>query len=304
MIKNLTSCFLVISGCLIAGGPAPVIAQSGDQLTLERIYKENDFIMKGFGPVRWLKDGSGYTSLEPSTLYKGAKDIIQYIPGTGERRVLVGATQLIPGGQAGPLDISDYTWSADGKKLLIFTNTARVWRYHTRGDYWVVDLESGGIVQLGAFAEPSTLMFAKFSPDGTRVGYVVDHDIYVENLETSVVTRITHDGSDRIINGTFDWVYEEEFDCRDGFRWSPDGEQIAYWQSDTKGTGTFYLINNIDSIYSQPIPLPYPKAGTANSAVRIGVAPAGGEKPGGLTSQGIRETTTWSGWSLSRSQKR
>jgi dipeptidyl-peptidase-4 len=98
----------------------------------------------------------------------------------------------------------------------------------------------------------------------------------VEHLETFEVVQITHDGSERIINGTFDWVYEEELDCRDGFRWSPDGEQIAFWQSDTEGTGTFYLINNIDSVYSQPIPLPYPKAGTLNSEVRIGVAPAGG----------------------------
>ncbi len=97
-------------------------------------------------------------------------------------------------------------------------------------------------------------------------------------MKTSEVNQITHDGSDNIINGTFDWVYEEELSCRDGFRWSPDGKFIAYWQSDTKGTGTFYLINNIDSIYSQPIPLPYPKVGTSNSAVKVGVvSSAGGE---------------------------
>jgi dipeptidyl-peptidase-4 len=87
------------------------------------------------------------------------------------------------------------------------------------------------------------------------------------------VIQLTHDGSSRIINGTFDWVYEEELDCRDGFRWSPDSKTIAYWQSDTEGTGVFYLINNIDSI-----PFPYPKAGTTNSAVKVGVVSAtGGE---------------------------
>lgn len=276
MTNNLTSFLLVIMGSLLLVGRGEVVGQDREDLTLERIYRENDFSLRGFGPVRWLADGSGYTTLEPSAGYSGANDIIQYLPGTGERRVLFSAGQLIPAGRTDPLMITDYSWSRDGQKLLIFTNTARVWRYHTRGDYWVADLETGQLLQLGKFAEPSTLMFAKFSPDGTRVGYVVDNDIYVEDLETSGVTRITDDGSDRIINGTFDWVYEEEFSCRDGFRWSPDGEQIAYWQSDTQGTGTFYLINNIDSVYSQPIPLPYPKVGTANSAVRIGVALASG----------------------------
>jgi dipeptidyl-peptidase-4 len=73
-------------------------------------------------------------------------------------------------------------------------------------------------------------------------------------------------------------VYEEELSCRDGFRWSPDGKKIVYWQSDTNGTGIFYLINNIDSLYSQPIAFPYPKVGTTNSAVKIGVVSAeGGE---------------------------
>jgi dipeptidyl-peptidase-4 len=78
------------------------------------------------------------------------------------------------------------------------------------------------------------------------------------------------------VNGTFDWAYEEEFGCRDGFRWSPDSKTIAYWHSNTEGTGTFYMINNIDSIYSMPIPLPYPKVGTTNSAVKVGVVSADG----------------------------
>ncbi len=159
---------------------------------------------------------------------------------------------------------------------MIFTNSVRVWRYHTKGDYWVLDLNSGELSQLGKFAKPSTMMFAKFSPDGKKVGYVVKNNIYVEDLKTSEVVQLTNDGSERIINGTFDWVYEEELSCRDGFGWSPDGKNIAYWQSDTKGTGVFYMINNIDSIYSQPIPLPYPKVGTTNSAVKVGVVPAEG----------------------------
>ena len=242
-----------------------------EDLTLERIYKKNDFRLNQFGPAVWLEDGSGYTTLEESEKFPLAKDIIKYSPKSGKRSILVNVSQLIPKDEQYPLLISNYKWSADGKKLLIFTNTERVWRYETRGDYWVLDLVSGKLSQLGKFADPSTLMFTKFSPDAKKVGYVVKNNIYVEDLKTSEVLQLTHDGSARIINGTFDWVYEEELDCRDGFRWSPDSKTIAYWQSDTEGTGVFYLINNIDSLYSKPIPFPYPKVGTQNSAVKVGV---------------------------------
>ncbi len=276
MIKKFHPLYFILAGLILL--PAQLHAQETDSktLTLERIYRDGEFGTNRFGPVRWLEDGTGYTLLEDSEEISGGREIVRYDPETGDRQVLVGAENLVPEGEQDPVRIADYQWSADGRKLLIFTNTARVWRYHTRGDYWVLDLAGGRLQQLGRFAEPSTMMFAKFSPDATRVGYVVKNNIYVEDLTTSEVVQITHDGSERIINGTFDWVYEEELSCRDGFRWSPDGEQIAYWQSDTEGTGTFYLINNIDSVYSQPIPLPYPKVGTTNSAVKIGVAPASG----------------------------
>ncbi len=276
--NSKTFLFILLIGLIVS--PVFIEAQEKSQsiLTVERIYKLNDFELNQFGPARWLEDGSGYTTLEASQKFPNAKNIIKYKPKTGERTVLVDAKQLIPKGRKNPLLISDYKWSLDGEKLLIFTNSKRVWRYETRGDYWVLDIVSGNLSHLGIFAEASTMMFAKFSPDAKKVGYVVKNNIYVENLKTSEVVQITHDGSARIINGTFDWVYEEELSCRDGFRWSPDGKNIAYWQSDTKGTGTFYLINNIDSIYSQLIPFPYPKVGTSNSAVKVGiVSAAGGE---------------------------
>ena len=92
-------------------------------------------------------------------------------------------------------------------------------------------------------------MFAKFSPDATRVGYVRGNNIYIERLDDGRVTQLTSDGSETIINGTSDWVYEEEFGVRDGFRWSPDGRSIAYWQFDSSGVGIFSLINNTDALY-------------------------------------------------------
>ncbi|HCC70163.1 MAG TPA: S9 family peptidase, partial [Bacteroidales bacterium] len=252
-----------------------MLSQDHNDLKLEDIYKNRVYTQERFGPVRWMKDSEGYSSLEINK-ETGAYDIVRYEAGTGNRSVLISSKQLIPEGSAEPLYIADYTWSEDNTRLLIFTNTRRVWRYHTRGDYWVLNLEDGKLQQLGKDVERTTMMFAKFSPDGSKVAYVSRKNIYVENLSSGKITRITNDGGDNIINGTFDWVYEEELDCRDGFRWSPDGEHIAYWQTDTQGTGIFYMINNIDSVYSVPIPLPYPKAGTTNSSVKIGVVPSKG----------------------------
>ena len=130
-------------------------------LTLEKIYSKREFATKGFGPTRWLSDGSGYTTLEHSKKTNG-KDIIKYNPKTGSRTILVNAVSLIPKGKDRPLEIKDYIWSDNGEKLLIFTNTRRVWRYHTRGDYWVLNLKSGKLQQIGKTLKPTTLQFAKF----------------------------------------------------------------------------------------------------------------------------------------------
>jgi len=202
--------------------------------------------------------------------------IVRHDARTGAPQVVVAAERLIPPGGKEPLGIDDYRWSADGGRLLVYTNSERVWRQNTRGDYWVLDLKSGALRKLGGDAKPSTLMFAKFSPDGTRVAYVRERNLYVEDLATGAVTPLTRDGSDVSINGTFDWVYEEELDLRDGFRWSPDSRWIAYWQLDSTGVGTFHLINNTDSLYPKLVPIPYPKVGTTNSAAKVGIVSASG----------------------------
>lgn len=245
------------------------------ELTLPDIYKNGVYRQNRFGPIRWMKDGLGYSSIEKSGKVAG-DDIVRYDALSGKRSILIATEELIPSGVKEPLNVADYHWSEDNSKLLIFTNTRKVWRYHTRGDYWVLDLKTRKLSQLGKGIPTTTLMFAKFSPDASRVAYVSENNIFVESIESGKITQITSDGDKDIINGTFDWVYEEELNCRDGFRWSPDGKNIAYWQSDTKGVGTFYLINNIDSIYSKPIPLPYPKVGQTLSDVKIGVVSAEG----------------------------
>ncbi|MBK8052470.1 MAG: S9 family peptidase [Saprospiraceae bacterium] len=271
--KFVITAFFVSTGLF----GACIIAQNKN-LTLEDIYTNGLYRAKGIGQLRWMKDNKSYSTLEFNPATKGT-DIVSYDVTNGIRSVLVNAKQLLPNTSATqPLSIDDYAWSGDNNQLLIFTNTRKVWRYNTRGDYWVLNLNTGKLRQLGRGLEEATLMFAKFSPDGGRVAYVSKMNIYVEDIATGKITQLTKDGGGNIINGTFDWVYEEELDCRDGFRWSPDGKNIAYWQSDTKGVGTFYMINNVDSNYSVPIPLPYPKVGTTNSAVKVGVIPAVGGK--------------------------
>jgi len=246
-------------------------------LTLDRIFKSRDFGADNLGAVRWLRSGDAYTRLEPAPNGKKGRDLVAYNAATGTRQVLVSAEKLVPKGAAEPLEIQNYDWSADDQKLLIYTNSKKVWRQNTRGDYWVLDLKSGGLAKLGgAEAKPSTLMFAKFSPDGTRVGYVRENNIYVQNLGTGKITALTTNGSPTLINGTSDWVNEEELDLRDCWRWSPDSRSIAFWQFDASGIETFYLLNNTDSQYPKLTPIPYPKVGTTNAAVRIGVVSADG----------------------------
>ncbi len=249
---------------------------TNNDLSLDRIYGSQEFRAERFGPARWLADGSGYTTLEPSEKFEKRKDIVFYSPKNNKRKVLVSAGKLMPANADSALNVYDYHWSPDKRYLLIFTNTRKVWRLHTRGDYWVIDQKSGKLRQLGGDADEARMMFATFSPDSRKIAYVIHHNIYVEDLANGKITQITKDGSKTTINGTFDWVYEEEFGLRNGFRWSPDSKWIAYWQLDASGIGEFYMINNTDSIYSKIIPLQYPKAGTINSACKTGVVSADG----------------------------
>lgn len=219
--------------------------------------------------VLWTKDGNGYLRLEN-------KEIVQYSLPDGQKKTLVTATQLTPTGKSEPLAVRSYAFSNDTRKVLIYTNSQRVWRYDTRGDYWVLDLDKSTLTQLGKGRPTSSLMFAKFSPDSKKVAYVSERNVYAEDLASGKITPLTKDGTTRLINGTFDWVYEEEFDCRDGFRWSPDSKNIAYWQIDATKIRNFLMINNTDSTYSFNVPVEYPKVGERPSPYKIGVVNANG----------------------------
>jgi len=269
-MKHTVKIILVL---LLVNFSYSILAQQVDKslLTLDRIFNSAEFSQERFGPARFIEDGKYYTTLETSKDTPGGRDIIKYETETGKREVLVSAKYLIYEGQTKPLSIGNYIWSEQRNYLLIFTNTSRVWRYNTRGDYYLLNLKSNKLQKLGAFAKPSKLMFAKISPDEQKAAYVYENNIYLENLADGKVAQLTFDGSRTTINGTFDWVYEEELDLRDGFRWSPDSKNIAYWQLDASGVGEFFMINNTDSIYSKIIPVQYPKVGTTNSSSKVGV---------------------------------
>jgi dipeptidyl-peptidase 4 len=281
-------------GAPIAHAQSPAVAD-----LLRRDFVARDFAAKSFGPARWLEQakpeqgkteqGSSYVTLEPSA--KGdAKDLVRYDAATGQRELLVSGSQLTPQGSDKPLAIDDYVWSADMNRVLIFTNSRPVWRANTRGDYWVLDRKSGALKKIGNGGPPSSLMFAKFSPDGSKVAYVRFNNIFIEDIDSGIVTQLTTDGSEKIINGTTDWVYEEEFFLRDAFRWSPDGKRIAYWQFDTSNVKNFPLDYDVGppSKLITGIPYPdlgvyptvrnyaYPQPGTPNSSARIGVIPSNG----------------------------
>ncbi len=213
---------------------------------------------------KWTKDGNGYYQTEGG-------GIVQYSLPSLEKKVIVEKAKFIPAGQTAALAIRNFFFSEDGKQVLIYTNTQRVWRYDTRGDYWVLDMASGSLKKLGKGKPESSLMFAKFSPDGKKVAYVSEYNLYVEDVASGKIDALTTDGKRKLINGTFDWVYEEEFSCRDGFRWSPDSKQIAYWQMDAKTTKDYLMLDNTDSIYPFVKPVEYPIAGEAPSPFKIGV---------------------------------
>jgi dipeptidyl-peptidase 4 len=255
----------------------PAQAIDSSLLTLDRIFNSDEFSTDGLKPSKWLVDGSGYTTLDTmsekdkSGILKDGMSIVKNDPATGKKTVLIDKSDLVPKGSDSPLRISNYSWSPDQNLLLIYTRTARVWRYNTRGDYWLYNLKTKELLKLGGNAKPSTMMFAKFSPDGKMIGYVCGNNVYIQDLSTQKITQLTFDGTRTISNGTFDWVYEEEFDCRDGFRWSPDSKKIAFWQLDATDVNSFYLINNTDSLYSKIISVQYPKVGTTLSVCKLGI---------------------------------
>jgi len=221
--------------------------------------------------LNWMADGTGYYEFK-------SVGIVKVDVKTEAETTVVPKESLTPAGSNMPLKVQSFNYSTDKVKILLFANTQKVWRYNTRGEYWVLNTATNKLTQLGKGLAPQSLMFAKFSPDSKFVAYVSESNIFSEDVVTGQIKKLTQDGTRKLINGTFDWVYEEEFNCRDGFRWSPDSKQIAYWQIDARKIRDYYMINTTDSVYSRIIPVEYPKVGESPSTAYINVVNlAGGQ---------------------------
>jgi dipeptidyl-peptidase-4 len=297
---------------LFCATPARAQLSPNMQDMLRRIHTTQEFGGGGRGAGasgRWVDKGQGYTATERAP--DGGVEIVRYDTATGRRDVLMTAAQLTPPDLGKPLQFSEYSASADGTRMLFATNGRPTMIRKTAYEYWSLDKTSNTWRKLGGNAAgqapgdmpglPSTrdplqrslragktrppsagaeaspgLLYAKLSPDGTRAAYVRENNLYVEDLSTGAITALTTDGSPMIINGTSDWVYEEELGLRDAYQWSPDGRRIAYFQFDQSGVPEFALINYTDALYPSITKYPYPKAGQTNAAVRIGVVSASG----------------------------
>ncbi|HLA64115.1 MAG TPA: DPP IV N-terminal domain-containing protein, partial [Rhodothermales bacterium] len=276
---------------LLVLSASPAWAQSAGRttLSLETLFASPTFTPRFFEGGRWAERGPVllYVDADPAS---GATSLVELNLETDARRTLIEGGRLArpdltddtgtsgdagadEGATRGLIQIEDYAYSADGSKVLLYTDSEQVWRLNTKGYYYVYDLASGRVTPVAA-RTAGFQMFAKFDPAATRVAYVRDRDLWVSDIASGRETRLTNSGSaGGVINGTFDWVYEEEFGLRDGFRWSPDGRSIAFFQLDESATRDFQ-ITNYRELYPAYQQFRYPKAGEANSEVRIGLVDA------------------------------
>ena len=270
--------FAIMPYMVCAQDPIPVEILTGPRtqesavgiktsLDLPSIFEERYYRSESVPEFKWLPDTRSYSYIKEDA--DASQCIMRVDIKSGKETVLADSDLFVYNGKR--IFVEDYSFTPDLKTVMLFTNSRRVWRYNTRGDFYLLDIASGRMMKVAPDADPSQVQFAKLSPDGTKVAYVYRHDVYVQDVATGKVSRYTNDGTEFVINGTFDWAYEEEFSCRDGLRWSPDSRKLAFWKIDSSETGVFYMINYTDSIYSRPIPIPYPKVGTAMSSAYIGV---------------------------------
>ena len=215
----------------------------------------------------WSKDDNSYLSVENGALVQTGLPSLS-------KTVLVKAEQLqIPGSASGGR-FQQTLLSDDHQKILLYSNSKRIY-HNTFSSVWIYDRATGKLFQAGKDFGESNLLNATFSPDGTKLAYVYESNIYIEDLNNHTIQQLTSDGSDRKRNGWFDYASSEELFLNNGLRWSPDSKQIAFWQTDLSMVKTYYMINFTDSNYSRPIGLPFPKVGEAIAQAKIGILTLG-----------------------------
>lgn len=254
-MKNLALSFLVL-----LAGLSWISAQDFKEITLENIYENRTFSPGYVWGLRSMNDGEHYTRLEKQSL------IIKYSYKTGKevaRLLEVGAvkTELIG-------KISNYIFSADESRILLETGVEPIYRHSYKASYYIYEVSTK---KLELLSENGKQQLASWSPDGTKIAFVRDNNIYVRNLDSKEEIQITTSGEwNKIINGAPDWVYEEEFGFSQGFEWSPDSKSIAYYEFDESGVKE-YSMPMYNDLYPSLYTYKYPKAGEDNSKVTVHV---------------------------------
>jgi len=234
---------------------APIcFGQAKKQITLENIYDGKTFRIKSVPGFNAMKDGHHYTQLDDEN---GHQVIHVYDLATGKLQKTLYA--------ADSLKINDYSFSWDEKKLLLKTESQNIYRRSILYRTYVLDIKTGKVQML----DTAKVLHASFSPDGTKVAFVKDNNLFYKDLATGRTTAITTDGvKNKIINGNCDWVYEEEFAFTQAYQWSPNGKHIAYYRFDETNVPE-YTFAVYDNLYPTNYTYKYPKAGEPNSVVQI-----------------------------------
>lgn len=236
------------------------------EFTLQKIFKSSEFRGERLSKVQWLKDGEKFSYLKYDTTSKSRALFVHNIE-NGETTVKLTKKELTYGEDSSEINFRHYKWSPDNR-YIVFTSLLRARDIKTGGDFYIYDVEKGEIID--ALEYEGEQMLAGFSPDSKKLGFVRDNNLFVYFIETGEIKQLTNNGSEVIINGNFDWVYEEEFSIIKGWDWSPDSKKIAFWRLDQSKVPEI-KVAKWDSLYFNFIEMRYPKAGGPSSEVKIGV---------------------------------
>ena len=235
----------------------PLFSQK--QITVEDIWQNGTFNTKGVPGFNFQKDGVHFTKLQD-------KAILQYDLTSGEQSgVIFDAKNLSTDAKGWEGKFNGYSFSEDESKILLSTNTKRIYRHSSESDYYVFNKKTNTLDKL---FEGSKQRYANFTADGSKVSFVSDNDLYFKNLNDGSITRVTNDGKkNEIINGASDWVYEEEFVLVRANEWSPDGAYLAYLRFDEREVPEMTMEMYTGETYPEEVSFKYPKVGEKNSIV-------------------------------------
>lgn len=238
-----------------------VFAQGSKQITMEDLWKNNTFKVKDVPGFNAMKDGTHYTEIDHDGKHIYIR-IYNLETGKQERTLFDNEAQKFGGSE---LNIDGYEFSKDEQKMLLLTESENIYRRSVLQRVYVYDIASGSIKLL----DYDKVLHAAFSPDGQKVAFVKNNNLYYKDLQKDVVVPVTMDGEkNRIINGNCDWVYEEEFAFTRAFEWSADGSYLAYYRFD-ESLVPEYTIAKYTGLYPEQYTYKYPKAGERNSIIQV-----------------------------------